>query len=98
MSPTSLRVFAGAAAALLALFTAIVVGFVGGSDTCAPGPGPEPGNSVSQGTSPAPTPTGGSATLVPGGPGPDRTGQAVSPLTSQPVQIRPRRVALEADC
>jgi hypothetical protein len=56
MSPTSLRVLAGAAAAVFVLLTGIGVGFVGRAPECAaPGPGPQRVSPSVVASSPAPT-------------------------------------------
>lgn len=65
MSPSSLRVLSGAAAAVLALLTAIAVGFVGRGTECEPGTAPPP----TVATSAAATPQ----TSAPASPSGDRT-------------------------
>ena len=58
MSPNSLRVLAGAAAAVLVLLTGIAVGLVGRAETCTPAPTPSQ-QQTAPASAPAASPTGG---------------------------------------
>src|SRR5690349_23302518 len=58
MSPNSLRVLAGAAAAVLVLLTGIAVGLVGRAEKCTPAPAPSQQQTAPAST-PAASPTGG---------------------------------------
>jgi hypothetical protein len=59
MSPNSLRVLAGAAAAVLVLLTGIAVGLVARADKCTPAPAPQQQQTAPPSAAPTPSPTGG---------------------------------------
>jgi hypothetical protein len=84
MSPNSLRVLAGAAAAVLVLLTGIVVGLVGRAEECTPAPAPQQQTTAPAATSAPPSPTGGG--VVDNNPGDGSLGGSVG---SRPERSTP---------
>jgi hypothetical protein len=89
MSPNSLRVLAGAAAAVLVLLTGIAVGLVGRAEECTPAPAPQQQTTAPSATPAPASPTGGG--VVDNNPGGGSLGGTVGsrPERSNPPAEQP---------
>jgi hypothetical protein len=99
MSPNSLRVLAGAAAAVFTLLTAIAVGFVGGPSDCAELPAPGASTPVTSASATAATSTPASA--GPGGSFGNVPGRSAPPGEQPPPAEQPPprpRIVVDLRC